>query len=85
MDGGRFKVHGWWIKTDGTNDPTVTITDKNSDGSKAGQTLISGQTFDATQLALNGMTLPEPIFCNYGVSATVTISAGSMILYILYS
>ena len=82
---GRYKFHGYLIGTDGTNDPTITITDEDNAAGKNSGEMIPTATYDATALGMNGAILTEPIDCLYGIYLTISISAGAVEVTVFYS
>ncbi len=68
----------WWtgsvLRTDGTNDATITVFDNASAAS--GAELIPSNTYDASALGLNGAMLTKPVIAKNGVYIEITC-AGS--------
>ena len=60
---------GFLLGLDGTNDPTITIYDNTTN---TGNQIIPTNTYDASQLGLNGAILPYPKYCKNGVYADIS-------------
>jgi hypothetical protein len=74
---------GFRVGMDGSNDPTITIFDNASAGS--GTEVEPSNTYDASALGANGANMGVGVLCENGITATVTIGAGTAEVTVYYS